>query len=98
MIDDRMTERRKSNARANTAAWAFLITATLVSWWLGHAARNNFPAQHLAIAGVIGTALIKVWVVGLQFMELRNAPPLIRLAFAAWVVSMMVALLAIALA
>lgn len=71
---------------ARTTAWIVLMAATAVAWLFGNVARDDKSASHLAIAGVITTAFIKIWIIGYQFMELRSAPRLLRHAFDAWTV------------
>jgi Prokaryotic Cytochrome C oxidase subunit IV len=58
-------------------SWLVLIAATLVSFVLG--------AEHgvgsLTAVVVLGVAAIKVRLIGLDFMEVRSAPMLLRAAF-----------------
>jgi Prokaryotic Cytochrome C oxidase subunit IV len=67
--------------------WAVLVALTLASfesaWGLGWA---RDPV--VAIAIVIGAALIKVRLVILDFMEVRHAPFALRLALEAWVLAL----------
>ncbi|MDE2596136.1 MAG: cytochrome C oxidase subunit IV family protein [Sphingomonadales bacterium] len=67
--------------------WAFLVSLTFASfesaWGLGWM-RNPV----VAIAIVIGVALIKVRLVILDFMEVRRAPLALRLALELWVVAL----------
>lgn len=69
------------------AAWLILVFATLIAWWLGHGVKNTQENIDIAVAGIIGTAFIKVWIVGLQFMELRYAPRWLRISFNLWVIA-----------
>ena len=61
--------------------WGALVAATCVSWTLGasHGART-------AAAATLVIAFVKVRYVGLEFMELRDAHPVLRRLFEAWVV------------
>lgn len=66
-----------------TLLWLVLLAATLVSWeavegiaWLHH--------PRLAGAVVVGIAFIKARYIMLDFMELRDAPPPMRLFAEAW--------------
>ncbi|TVT48668.1 MAG: hypothetical protein FHP94_09165 [Denitromonas halophila] len=69
-----------------TVAWLLLVIATGVGWALGHSVRaNGSVAGSVAMVGVITTAFVKVWIVGFQFMELRDAPWWLRRGFDAWV-------------
>lgn len=57
--------------------WAVLVVATLVSWAVG----SDHGTGSLVAVIVLGVALVKVRFVGLDFMELRNAPLALRAAF-----------------
>lgn len=82
----------RDNALA-VAVWAGLVVATLVSWWLGdHGGGDGASA---AVAAVVVVAFVKVRFVGRHFMELRDAPPLMRWIFDAYVVVVCAALVAI---
>jgi heme/copper-type cytochrome/quinol oxidase subunit 4 len=71
-------------ARDRTAAvWAFLVLATVASWLLGE--DKLIHTQDVVACGVIAIAFIKVRLVGIYFMELREAPVLLRAAFEAYV-------------
>ncbi|WP_030438595.1 cytochrome C oxidase subunit IV family protein [Actinoplanes subtropicus] len=65
--------------------WVFpaLVVATLSSWLLG--IEGGGMSTPIGCA-VVTIALIKVRVVGLHFMELRNAPTALRGAFEVYVV------------
>lgn len=76
------------------AAWAALVLATLVSWWLGDGHGDPRPAT----VGVIAVAFLKVYAIGRYFMELREAPPQLHLAFAAWCAAVGTVLIAMYLA
>ena len=56
-----------------SAAWAFLVVATVVSWALGtdHAFVDSMETASLIVLVV---AFVKVRFVGLYFMELKDAP------------------------
>lgn len=66
----------------STVVWLALVLVTIVSWAVG--------ADHQLGSGVavvvLALAMIKVWFVGLDFMELRNAPMMLRGAFEAYCV------------
>ncbi len=59
-----------------TVMWAVLISATLLSWWLGTG--HGFSSAELASVAVLIVAFIKIRIVGLYFMELREAPTVLR--------------------
>lgn len=61
----------------STVVWAILVVATLVSWAVGS---EHGPGSAVALL-VLGVAMIKVRFVGLDFMELRRAPSLLRAVF-----------------
>lgn len=63
--------------------WLALMLATAVSWWLG--ADHGVGVEEATIA-VLTVAFIKVRFIGMYFMELRHAPPALRLLFEGWVV------------
>ena len=65
-----------------TAVWVVLITATAVSWTLGtqHGTHNH----ELASVIILLIAFIKVRLVGMYFMELREAPDVLRGLFEAY--------------
>ncbi|MFH9550720.1 cytochrome C oxidase subunit IV family protein [Streptomyces sp. NPDC017435] len=65
--------------------WVFpvLVLATLSSWLLG----IEGSTSTLIGCAVVVIALIKVRLVGLHFMELRNAPAALRGAFEVYVVA-----------
>jgi caa(3)-type oxidase subunit IV len=61
-----------------TAVWAVLVLATLASWLLGTESGSGSSGHRLASVIILMVALFKVRLVGLYFMELRNAPLLLR--------------------
>lgn len=67
-------------------AWFVLVGSTLLGWWLGYTVENAQGDIRLAAAAVLVTAFVKTWIVGFQFMELRQAPGWLRHAFDAWVI------------
>lgn len=62
-----------------TAVWALLVAATLLSWWLGSG--NGIDSHLTASAVVICVATVKVRLIGLYFMEIRDAPRPLRVVF-----------------
>ena len=75
------------------AIWAGLVAATVVSWLLGaeHAADGLFSGEVVA-ALIIAITAVKVWYVGLDFMELRASAPWLRWLFAGWLAATSLAL------
>lgn len=71
----------------NTMIWLILAALTIASWYLG----EQQAAHVFAHVGVVSTAMLliglfKVRLVGLHFMELANAPWILRGIFEFWVV------------
>jgi hypothetical protein len=64
----------------STVVWVTLVIVTILSWAIG--------AEHAVGSGVavvvLALAAIKVRLVGLDFMELRNAPWVLRGIFEAY--------------
>ena len=67
-----------------TRVWALLVAATLLSWEFGHGVGLHGRAASVAILVV---AFIKLRYVMLDFMELRAAPRLMRLAAEGWMLA-----------
>jgi len=59
-----------------TAVWVVLIVATAATWTLG--TNHGFGNHTLASVVILLIAFIKVRLVGLYFMELRDAPAALR--------------------
>ena len=57
-----------------TAVWAVLVTLTTVSWLLGRDQGFGMDGHKIASVVILVVALFKVRLVGLYFMELRDAP------------------------
>jgi caa(3)-type oxidase subunit IV len=66
----------------STYVWVVLIAVTIVSWAVG--AEHGVGSTVAVI--VLALALIKVRFVGLDFMELRSAPQVLRGIFEAYCV------------
>jgi heme/copper-type cytochrome/quinol oxidase subunit 4 len=58
--------------------WLALIAATLISWWIG---TDDAASPTLGTAAVLIVVFIKIRLIGLYFMELRDAPLPLRLLF-----------------
>ena len=65
--------------------WAGLVAATVLSWLLGveHAADDVLSGDGVA-AAIVAITAVKVWYVGLDFMELRESAPWLRWLFTGW--------------
>jgi hypothetical protein len=61
-------------------AWLLLVALTLSSWVLGatQGLADEYPVASIAI---VLTAIFKIRLVGLYFMELRDAPGALRWGF-----------------
>ena len=62
--------------------WLVLLAATLLSWESAHSAGG----YRLASTVVLLIAFLKARLIGLEFMELRGAPAVLRFIFEGWVV------------
>lgn len=64
--------------------WVGLVLATGLSWVTAHGSGADFP--HFPYAGIviIVIAFLKIRFVAMEFIELRHAPKLARLAFDLW--------------
>lgn len=69
-----------------TSVWGVLMAATLISWTLGTHHDSLIGDRRIAAIAVVAIAFIKVYFVGIDFMELRHAPRALRLVFNAWIV------------
>lgn len=78
-----MTVLRLLRNRAGLS-WVILIAATIVSWAIG---AEHGTGSLLAVV-VMAIAAIKVRLVGLDFMELRQAPIPLRAVFECYCVGM----------
>ena len=67
-----------------TVVWFFLVAATLLSWEVGHGL--GFDDLRYAGAAIIVIAFVKARYVILDFMEIRHAPPVMRIVGEVWVV------------
>jgi hypothetical protein len=63
--------------------WAALVVATLVSYLAGH---DHSAIGEVGVVVALLIAFLKVRFVGIDFMELKGAPPALRAAFEAWCV------------
>lgn len=68
-----------------TVVWLVLIAATLASWYLG--TDHGFSSTAATTVVVMLVAFAKVRLVGLYFMELRDAPLPLRLVFEGYCVA-----------
>lgn len=67
-----------------TVVWAVLVGATLLSLVLG--VTHGIGDARVAAGVLLTVAFVKVWLVGMHFMELREAPANLRGFFTGWCV------------
>jgi caa(3)-type oxidase subunit IV len=75
--------------------WLTLTAATLLSWWLS--TREASGGDIVAVI-ILTVAAIKIWLVGMYFMELKGAPRLLRALFELYVVALLGGLVGLFLA
>ena len=64
------------------AVWLFLLAIFCVSWVISY--YYGVYDRVLVNAVVMSLAIVKVYLVGMYFMDLRTAPAMLRCAFVAW--------------
>lgn len=69
--------------RRVTIVWGILISLTLVTLVVGITQGADVGAR-IAALGLIVVAYVKARMVGLYFMELREAPTVLRALFEVW--------------
>ncbi|MVU80792.1 hypothetical protein GPX89_26505 [Nocardia sp. ET3-3] len=69
-----------------TMVWLILIAATSISWALGVEHALGRDGQTTASVIILLVAVVKLRLVGLYFMELRDAPTILRGLFEAYCV------------
>jgi hypothetical protein len=67
-----------------TIVWGLLLSASVVSWALGH--ENDIPHIAPASVAILAVAALKVRFVIFDFMEIRHAPRFMRWVADAWLV------------
>jgi hypothetical protein len=68
-----------------TAIWLILILASFLTWWLGTNDSRDQLSDRVMIAAVIVIAFLKAYLVGMEFMEVRGAPAVLRGLLTGWV-------------
>jgi len=76
-----------------TIVWVLLVAATVVSFWVGTEHGISSDTDRALIVLII--AFVKVRYVGLYFMDLRAAPPVLRGMFEAYCVGVCLAMMAV---
>jgi cytochrome c oxidase subunit IV len=73
--------------RPVTGVWLVLVLATMLSWLLGGEPPRDGPGRQTGLtAAVLVIAFMKVRLIVLHFMEVRDAPRALRLILEAWIV------------
>lgn len=68
--------------RQNVGVWIFLVFASLAAMWL---AEQSGWFGSWTIAVVLTVAVFKARAIILYYMEIKFAPPVLRMLFEAWV-------------
>lgn len=68
------------------AVWVFLVAVTLFSLAMSTSQHISDPGEVTGML-ILLLAFVKVWLVGMYFMELRGAPRLLRALFNGWCVA-----------
>lgn len=82
-----------ATARRLILVWALLVAATVASWEIGVGSGWHGAASAIALT----VCAIKASAIGLEFMELRHAPPGVTGAFLAWAIGVSLAIGAVLL-
>ncbi|MGB6765602.1 cytochrome C oxidase subunit IV family protein [Mycobacterium sp.] len=67
-----------------TAIWLILILASFLTWWLGTNDSRDQLSDRVMIAAVVVIAFLKAYLVGMEFMEVRGAPAVLRGLLTGW--------------
>ena len=62
--------------------WIALVVATLIAWWVGTDHGLDDPTAAAAL--LLGVAVVKIYLIGMEFMELRHADVRLRRGFEAY--------------
>ena len=68
-----------------TAIWLILILASFLTWWLGTNDSRDQLIERAMIAAVVVIAFLRAYLVGMEFMEVRGAPAVLRGLLTGWV-------------
>jgi len=75
-----------------TVMFVVLVAATLITWLLGV---ESATSHAVAGSGATAIGFVKLRLVGIHFMELGNAPVVLRVIFEAYAAVVFLALLAL---
>jgi Prokaryotic Cytochrome C oxidase subunit IV len=73
--------------------WVLLASLTLAYLWIDHSVERSTTTSAIVTSTVIVIALVKVRIIFREFMEVRQAPVLLRRLTDVWVVTVAAALL-----
>jgi hypothetical protein len=73
--------------------WVLLASLTLAYLWIDHSVDRPDTASAIVTSSVIVIALVKVRIIFREFMEVRQAPVLLRRLTDAWVLTVAAVLL-----
>lgn len=65
--------------------WLLLVGATAAAYLTQLDAAHGFP--RVAGSIVLLLAFAKAWLIGMRYMELKQAPAVLRLAYQSWVIA-----------
>jgi hypothetical protein len=75
--------------------FAGLVLATCLTWWLGSGTSLMGGGFEVAATLTIVIAFAKIFFIGMDFMELRAAPTVLKAVFTFWVAAVAVAAIAL---
>jgi hypothetical protein len=80
-----MTTNTSSFPRRATLVWTILVAVTFATFWLG--TDHPFSNVGVPLASVLAVVLafVKVWLIGMDFIEIRQAPRTLKVAFGIWI-------------
>ncbi len=83
-------------ARTTTYVWLILSAITVISWWLapGHSGGHATASAPITVAVVL-LGFVKGRMIIRYFMEVRTAPPWLKMATDAWLIVLWTAILAV---
>lgn len=83
---------RSPHYRGVTAVWLLLMSFTLLSWWLGGGAGSASEGPYV-VTSILAVTFIKIRLVIVHFMEVREVPAAIRAPFEIWCIGVCGALI-----
>ena len=81
-----MNDEAVLSPRRAIIVWLLLVALTISTFWLGTHHPYDGDDARIASVVVIVLAFVKVWFIVADFMEVRNAPSALRIAFGIWFV------------